>query len=233
MKPEQNKTAIKNWAADERPREKLLTHGAATLSDSELIGIIFGNGTREKSAVDLARELLALAQNNLDILAKFSLQEMQQISGIGPAKAIALAACMELGKRRSKAGFIAAEQVITSSDQAAKIFMPDMIDLDHEIFAVLFLSRRNAVIHKEIISRGGAHATVVDVRILIKKAMDHRASNIILSHNHPSKSLQASNEDKKLTQQVKQAAELFNIKLLDHIIIAGSQYFSFADEGIL
>lgn len=225
-------SGIKAWAVDDRPREKMLMHGAHTLSDAELIAIIFGNGTKEKSAVDLARELLAISQNNLDNLARFSLKEMQQVSGIGPAKAIALAACLEIGKRRNRLASTP-DVKITSSKQSFQLLLPDLLDLNHEIFIVLYLNRGNKVIHKEILSKGGMTGTVVDVQILIKNALDHRASAIIVAHNHPSKSLVASPEDKKITQRIKEAANLFHIQLLDHIIIGGNDYFSFADAGIL
>lgn len=227
-----NLSGIKAWAVDDRPREKMLMHGAHTLSDAELIAIIFGNGTKEKSAVDLARELLALSQNNLDKLARFSLKEMQQVSGIGPAKAIALAACLEIGKRRNRLD-ATPDVKITSSKQTFQLLLPDLQDLNHEIFIVLYLNRGNKIIHKEILSKGGMAGTVVDVQILIKNALDHRATALIVAHNHPSKNLVASPEDKKITQRIKEAANLFQIQLLDHIIVGGNDYFSFADAGIL
>lgn len=232
MMKKNGNNAIKNWAADERPREKLLLHGAQVLSDAELIAIIFGNGTKEKSAVDIGRELLVSAGNDWDTLARFSPKEMQRINGVGPAKAISLAACLEIAKRRAKA-MPQQEAAITSSRSAFHILLPDMQDLNQEIFVVLYLNRRNKVLHKEIISKGGMSGTVVDVRIVIKTALDHRASGLIIAHNHPSKSLQPSEEDKRLTKIIRQAADLFSIKLLDHIIIAGQVYYSFSDEGLL
>lgn len=225
-------SGIKGWAEEDRPRERLLMHGPATLSDAELMAIIFGNGTKEKSAVDISRELLKLANNDLDKLARFSLKEMQQVNGIGPAKAIALAACLEIGKRRS-ASTPEETESIRSSRQIFNILLPDMRDLNHEIFVVLYLNRRNKIIHKEILSKGGMSGTIVDVRILIKNALDHRASALALGHNHPSKSLIASEEDKKITQKIKTAADLFQISLLDHIIVGGNSYMSFADSGLL
>lgn len=223
---------IKNWAEDERPREKLVAHGPQVLSDAELIAIIFGNGTRSKSAVDISRELMASAGNDWDRLARFNLKEMQRIDGIGPAKAIALAACLEIAKRRALS-IPREEKTITSSRSAFALLQPMMQDLDHEIFVVLYLNRRNQVMHQDTISKGGISGTVVDVRIVIKNALDQRASGIVIAHNHPSKSLKPSEQDIQLTDRISQAAQLFSIQVVDHLIIAGASYYSFADEGLL
>lgn len=226
------KSGIKGWAADDRPREKMLEKGQAALSDAELMAILIQNGTREKSAVDLAREVLALAGNNLNRLAKMSMAEYKKVKGIGEAKAITLMAAMELGRRRQSE--IMPDQIsITSSRVAADLLIPILQDYPHEVFCVMYLNRANKLIHKEIISHGGLTGTVADVRIIMKRALELLASCIFVSHNHPSGNLKPSQSDIALTEKIKNAATLLDIVLLDHIIVGHQQYFSFADEGIL
>lgn len=226
------KSGIKGWAADDRPREKMLEKGQAALSDAELMAILIQNGTREKSAVDLAREVLALAGNNLNRLAKMSMADYKKVKGIGEAKAITLMAAMELGRRRQSE--IIPDQIsITSSRVAADLLIPILQDYPHEVFCVMYLNRANKLIHKEIISQGGLTGTVADVRIIMKRALELLASCIFVSHNHPSGNLKPSQSDIALTEKIKNAATLLDIVLLDHIIVGHQQYFSFADEGIL
>ena len=225
-------SGIKQWAEDDRPREKLMQKGQSALSDAELLAILIQNGTREKSAVDLAREILALAGNQLHRLARLNLNDFQQVKGVGPAKAITLMAALELGRRRRSESVAELESVRDSRGIAA-ILMPIMQDLTHEIFYVLYLNRANKIIHQEMISKGGVESTVADVRIIMKNALSHLASSICIAHNHPSGNLQPSMADRKLTEKVRQAAQLLDIKLLDHLIIGQQSYFSFSDSGLL
>ncbi len=227
-----NISSIRNWAEDDRPREKLALKGANSLSDAELVAILLGSGSLEKSAVDVARELLVMANNQLDKLSKLSIKDFQKIKGIGPAKAITLAAALELGRRRqSTEGIIT--PTINSSNDFAKIIIPLLQDLSHEVFYVFYLSKNNKIIHQEIVSQGGTAATIVDIKIIIKNAISHLAASICIAHNHPSGSLKPSQADIEITQKVKKAADFMEIKLLDHIIVGHQQYFSFADDGIL
>lgn len=227
-----NNKGIKHWAIDDRPREKLMQKGATALSDAELIAIIFSNGTKHRSAVDLARDLLRTAEHDLNRLARMTLIDFQKINGIGPAKAVALMACLELGRRR-KSITVKEESHILSSKTAFEIIYPKLQDLVNEVFYVIYMNQNNKVVSQGKISEGGITGTVVDTRILIKNALDHRATSIIVAHNHPSHSLKPSNADITITTQIKEAAALFNIRLFDHIIIGGNSYFSFADEGLL
>jgi len=224
--------SIKNWSEDERPREKLLQKGASSLSDSELMGILISSGNKEKSAIDLAREVLALAHNNLRELGRLSVTELQKIKGIGEAKAITIAAAMELGRRRQMSEGLDRATISRSKD-AIPIIMPLLQDLTYEVFCVLYLNNSGKLIRNELLSSGGLTATVADVRIILKNALLYNASRIIIAHNHPSGSLTASQADIALTRQVRQAAEIMDITLLDHIIIAGNNYVSLADEGLM
>jgi len=233
MKQEpQPSSGIKNWALDDRPREKMIGKGQEALSNAELLAILIRNGTYEKSAVDLAREVLAMTGNNLNKLAKFNDKELQKIKGIGKTKAITLMAALELGRRR-QAEFEPKKTPITSSRKAADILIPILQDYQHEVFCVMYLNRSNKIIHLEIISQGGLTATVADIRIIMKRALDCMAASIFVSHNHPSGSLLPSKADRDLTQKIKTAGQLIDIMLVDHLIIGQKDYFSFADEGIL
>ncbi len=222
---------IKDWAQDDRPREKLLLKGPEALSNSELIAILIGSGTKTKSAVDVAKSLLDRAQHDLNILGKLSLQDLMKIEGIGGARAVAISAAMELGRRRQAVETLK-KKVKTSSD-IARFFQAQFRDKLHEIFAVAFLNNANHINHYEIISEGGITGTVADPRIILKKALEHNAVNLVLCHNHPSGGLQPSLADEALTQKMKQAAALLDIRVLDHIIVSEAGYFSFADEGML
>jgi DNA repair protein RadC len=225
-------TSIKNWAADDRPREKMVSKGAAILSNSELIAILINNGSKEKSAVDLAKEILKLGSDNLNELGKLTLKDFQKIKGIGIAKAITIAAALELGRRRQAAATLD-KPIVQSSKDIAHYLKALLKDFTYEVFAVLFLNQANKVNHFEIISRGGITGTVADPRIILKKALEEDATSIVLSHNHPSGSLKPSRADEALTQKIKEAAKYFDIKVIDHIIVSEEGFYSFADEGIL
>ena len=224
--------SIKNWAADDRPREKLLHKGAAALSDSELLAILINNGYKEKSAVEIAKDILRIGNNNLNELGKLNLKEFQKIKGIGEAKAITIAAALELGRRRQAASYLE-KTVIKSSGDIAQYLRANIKDFSYEVFAVLFLNKANKINHFEIISRGGITGTVADPRIILKKALEEDATSVVLCHNHPSGNLKPSRADEDLTQKIKQAAKFFDIIVLDHIIVSEEGYYSFADEGIL
>lgn len=222
--------SIKNWAEDERPREKMLHKGASTLSDAELLGILITTGNREKSAIGLARDVLALAGENLRDLGRLSIKELQKIKGIGEAKAIAICAAMELGRRRQMADG-PERPTITRSKDALNIIMPLLQDLNHEAFCVLYLNTASKVLRHELISSGGLSATVADVRMILKNSLLYNASQIIIAHNHPSGSKQPSQSDIVLTRKISEAAALMDIRLMDHIIVAGNDHYSMADEG--
>lgn len=226
------KYSIKNWAKDDRPREKLLSFGAEALSHSELLAILINHGTKEKTAVDLAKEVLKLGKDNLNELGKLSVKELMKIKGIGQAKAVAIAAALELGRRRQASSALE-KQMITSSDEIARYLRPRLKDYRHEVFAVLFLNRANKINHFQIISEGGITGTVADPRIILKKALEEDAVSIVLCHNHPSGSLKPSRADEELTQKIKEAARFFDMTVLDHIIVSEDGYYSFADEGLL
>jgi len=202
------------------------------LSDSELLAILINNGTKDKSAVDLAKELLFLAKNNLSELGKLSIKELMKVKGIGEAKAITIAAAMELGRRRQAITSLEKPHV-SDSKEIANYLQAILRDHHHEVFAVVFLNRANKINHFEIISQGGITGTVADPRIILKKALEEDAVSIILCHNHPSGSLKPSKADEELTHKIKQAAKYFDIKVLDHIIVSEDGYYSFADQGII
>ncbi len=227
------KSGIKNWAVDDRPREKLALKGAEILSNSELLAILINNGTTDRSAVDLAKELLSAVENNLQRLAKLSVKEMVnlKIKGLGPAKAITIAAALELGVRRNMADN--KKEVVLSSKDIAGFLQAQLQYKSHEVFAVVFLNRSNKINHYEIISEGGITGTVADPRIILKKALQHEAVSIVLCHNHPSGNLKPSRQDLELTNKIKEAAQYFDIKVLDHIIVSDEGYYSFADDGML
>lgn len=226
------KNGIKSWAEDDRPREKLITKGASTLSDAELLGILIASGTREKSAVDLARELMALANNNLNQFGKLSIKELQQIKGIGEARAITIAAAMELGRRR-QIGAALDKQFVKCAEDAADLLFPLLQDLQHEMFCVLYLNNAQLLIKHEFISSGGLTATVADIRMILKNALLCNAAKLIVAHNHPSGNKTPSEADKKLTKKLQEAAAQMDIQLVDHIIVAGKDFTSFANEGFI
>jgi DNA repair protein RadC len=224
---------INQWAKDDRPREKLLRHGASYLSDSELLAILIRHGRKNKTAVDLAKELLdKIGKNNLNELAKASVQELMKIQGIGEAKAISIIAALELGRRKHAGSFLQ-KPIVSSSHDIAAFLQSQLQDYNHEIFAVAFLNQANKVVHFRKISEGGITGTVADPRIIIRTALEHHAVSLVLCHNHPSGSLKPSRQDEELTQKIKEAARFFDIRVVDHIIVSEAGYFSFADEGIL
>jgi len=229
---QEQKYSIKQWAKDDRPREKLLLNGANTLSDSELLAILILNGSKEKTAVDLAKDVLKLSKDNLSELGKLSIKELMKVKGIGEAKAIAITAALEIGRRR-QAGTSLQKKIVTASHDIADFLMAKLKDYRHEVFAVVFLNRANKINHFEIVSEGGITGTVADPRVILKKALEEDAVSIILCHNHPSGSLKPSRADEELTQKIKEAAKYFDIKVLDHMIVSDAGYFSFADEGLL
>ena len=225
-------TPIKSWAIDDRPREKLLTKGAVALSDSELIAILINNGSKEKSAVELAKDILRIGDHNLNELGKLTLKEFQKVKGIGEAKAITIIAALELGRRRH-AGTYLEKPIIRSSTDLAQYLRISIKDYSYEVFGVVFLNKANKINHFEIISRGGITGTVADPRIILRKALEEDATSIVLCHNHPSGNLKPSRADEDLTHKIKEAAKYFDIVVMDHIIVSEEGYYSFADEGIL
>ena len=225
-------TSIKNWAIDDRPREKLQTKGAAVLSDSELLAILINNGHKEKSAVDIAKDVLKMGENNLNELGKLTLKELQKIKGIGIAKAITIAAALELGRRRQASDALE-KTVIRTSGNIAQYLRATIKDFSYEVFAVIFLNKANKINHFEIISRGGITGTVADPRIILKIALEQGATSIILCHNHPSGNLKPSRADEELTQKIKIAARYLDIAVIDHVIVSEDGYYSFADDGLL
>ncbi|MDQ3017065.1 MAG: DNA repair protein RadC [Bacteroidota bacterium] len=222
--------SIKQWSTSDQPREKLLHLGSRSLSEAELIAILMRIGTRNKSAVDLAKELLTKNQNSLAALAKLTVHELMQIKGIGEAKAVSIAAALELGRRRVTENAMQKSQISSSFD-AYDLIHSRMRDLTQEEFWIILLDRRSRVIAIEEIHTGGMSAMVVDPKIIFQKALERKASSVILSHNHPSGSPSPSNEDQRLTEKVKMAGNYIDIKVLDHIIIGEGAYYSFADEG--
>ncbi len=229
---QEQKHSIKLWAKDDRPREKLLMKGSENLSDSELLAILIVNGNREKSALDLAKEVLKLGKNNLPELSKLTVKELTKIKGIGEAKAISIVAALELGRRR-QATASREKEIIKNGNEVATYLQTILKDYRREVFAVVFLNRANKINHFEIVSEGGITGTVADPRIILKRALENDAVNIILCHNHPSGSLKPSKADEELTHKIKEAAKYFDIKVLDHLIVSDDGYYSFADEGIL
>ncbi|MFM7682881.1 MAG: DNA repair protein RadC [Bacteroidota bacterium] len=223
--------SIKNWAEDDKPREKLMLKGKTALSDAELVAILIGSGSRNESAVSLSKRILSSVENNLNSLGKLSLKQLMAFKGIGEAKAITIAAALELGRRRRAEGALELQKV-TSSKSVFEIMQPIIGELPHEEFWVLYLNNSNKVIHKSQLSKGGITGTVVDVRLIFKTALEQGAISIILTHNHPSGKLLASEADKDITKKLKIAGEQLDIKILDHIIITETGYFSFQDEGL-
>jgi DNA repair protein RadC len=223
---------ITDWAVEDRPREKLYNKGTSSLSDAELLAILIGSGTRNRSAVDLGRELLSLVGNNLNSLAKLSISDLRKIRGIGNARAVTIAAALELGRRRKLAEMPDTPQIKCSRD-VFDLVAPLVSDLPHEEFWILFLNRSNKVINRMKLSQGGISGTVTDVRIVMKKAIENLASGIIVCHNHPSGNLSPSESDTRITQKIKEAGTLMDIQLLDHLIVSDKDYYSFADNGLL
>lgn len=232
MKPYTPKKSIKLWAKEDRPIEKLISHGKSTLTPVELVAILLGSGSKSHSAIELSQEVLDSVSNDLHQLASLNRDELIRFKGLGEVKAIRLIAAFELGRRRRELKSIQLIK-ITSSLEAFQVIAPVLFDKVIEEFWVVFLNQGNRVIGKERISIGGISGTVADIRIILKHSINKLASSIILFHNHPSGNVTPSMADKQLTKKVYQAAELMQVKVLDHIIISQDVYFSFADEGIL
>ncbi len=224
--------SIKNWSQDDQPREKLRDKGKAALSDAELVAILIGSGNRQESAVDLCKRVLASVDNNLNALGKLSIKQLMDFKGIGEAKAITIVAAMELGRRRRGEDALY-QQKITSSKSVFELMQPILGELPHEEFWIIYMNNSNKVIQKDQLSKGGITGTLVDVRLVLKKALEVGATGIILVHNHPSGTLKLSEADKQLTQKLKAAGESLDIKVLDHLIVTEKAYFSFADKGLI
>lgn len=224
--------SIKDWSQDDQPREKLRDKGKAALSDAELVAILIGSGNRDESAVALCKRILASVDNNLNELGKLSIQQLMTFKGIGEAKAITIVAALELGRRRR--GEEALEkQKITSSKSVFELMQPILGELPHEEFWIIYMNNSNKIIQKTQQSKGGITGTLVDVRLVLKVALEVGATSLILVHNHPSGALKPSQSDQQLTQKLKTASESLDIKVLDHVIITEKAYFSFADENMM
>jgi len=224
--------SIKHWSDDDKPREKLVQKGKSVLSDAELVAILIGSGSRNESAVELSKRILASVNNNLNELGKLSIKQLMQFKGIGEAKAVTIAAALEMGRRRRGED---AQKItkINSSKDAFDLLRPRMGELEHEEFWILYLNNANKVLHSSLLSKGGLTGTLVDVRIVLRQALELGAVALVLAHNHPSGTLHPSEEDRKVTQKLKRASEALDVKVLDHLIITQKDYFSFADEGML
>ncbi|MDR2121791.1 MAG: DNA repair protein RadC [Flavobacteriaceae bacterium] len=223
---------IKSLAENERPREKLLTHGKQSLSDAELLAIILGSGSKTESSIHLAQRILFSVNYNWNELAKLSIHDLCKFNGIGKVKAIEIIASLEIGRRKSLQEALKKEK-ITSSQDAFNILQPIIGDHTIEEFWVIFLSRSNQVLGKEKISQGGITGTTVDFRIIFKHALEFNAVSLIISHNHPSGNVKPSNSDIQITHEIKAAGKILNISLMDHLIVTQTSYYSFADEGTL
>ncbi len=224
--------SIKQWAEADRPREKLLLRGKQALTEAELLAILLGSGSREETAVSLAKRILGGSSNNLYELGKRTVAELIRFKGVGKAKALSLVAALELGRRRQLAQAEVRPQIRSSRD-AYNVIAPLLADLAHEEFWILLLNRANRVVGRQQISQGGVTGTVVDAKVIFRKAIEGLACSIILCHNHPSGNLQPSQADTELTRKLAQAGKLLDIVVLDHLIISEAGYYSFADEGEL
>ena len=232
MSSYQEKITIKSWAEEDRPREKLLLHGRRTLTEAELIAILIGSGNREETAVELSKRILHSLNNDLDKLGRLSVSELSRFKGIGEAKAIAIIAALELGRRRKDSG---TEEIvkITGSHDIYTLLRQYFQDLNHEEFWIILLNRANKVLSKHLISKGGQAGTVADPKIIFQTALENHAASIILAHNHPSGNLKPSQADISLTQKLVGAGNLLDISILDHLIFSNTAYYSFADEGMI
>ncbi len=224
--------SIKSWAEDDRPREKLLLKGRSVLSDAELLAILIHSGNRDETAVEVAQRILRSCNNNLVELSKLSVENLCRFRGIGEAKAIAIIAALEMGRRRREAEALTVEKISASVD-AFNLFNPMLADESYEQFWILLLNRANKIIEKHCVSEGGLTGTVADPRKIFKRALEKNACAMVLCHNHPSGNIQPSDADTKLTKKLKEAGKLLDIDVLDHIIIGNEKFFSFADEGLI
>ena len=224
--------SIKDWADDDKPREKLLIKGKGALSDAELVAILIASGNRDESAVELSKRILQSLGNNLNRLAKLSVNDLIKFKGIGEAKAISIIASLELGRRRRTADVLEKAKIGGSKD-AFQILQLKLEDLPHEEFWLMLLNRANKVIDTKLVGRGGVSSTVVDSKVIFSFALESLASAIILAHNHPSGNLKPSNSDIRLTKKIVDAGKIMEVPVLDHIIVGDNDYFSFADEGLI
>lgn len=224
------KLSIREWAEDDRPREKLLARGAAALSDAELLAILIGSGSRDESAVELCRRILGDSKNNLNELARLSVSELQKYKGIGEAKAVTIVAALQLGNRRLTHEVMERKKISRSSD-LHELFAPILEDLGHEEFWVVFMDSANKVMETRMLTKGGSRQTVVDVPMLLRTALERSAQAIAVAHNHPSGEIVPSKEDFNITTRMKAGCDAIGIRLLDHIIVGMRRYYSFADEG--
>ncbi len=227
-----NFISIKNLSEDDRPREKLLLNGRSSLSNAEILAILIGSGSREKTAIQLCQEILSDAKNDINILAKKSVKDLMKYKGIGEAKAISIVAALELGRRRKTE--IGPPNPKIDSSKSAYLYIKHLFeDLQHEEFYILVLSRSNEVKSHHLISKGGFDATIADGKLIFKIALENAASSIILCHNHPSGNLSPSKSDIELTNKLKKFGQFINLPVLDHLIIADNSYYSFADHSMI
>lgn len=232
MQQKQPSFSIKHWSDDDQPREKLVQKGKSALSDAELIAILISSGSKNESAVALSKKILASVNNNLNELGKLSIKQLTQFKGIGEAKAVSIIAALEIG-RRKKGEDVQKITKINSSRDAFEILQPRIGDLEHEEFWILYLNNGNKVLHSALLSKGGLTGTLVDVRIVMRQALELGAIAMVLAHNHPSGTLRPSKGDRDVTAKLKRAALALDLTILDHIIVTEKDYFSFADEGVL
>lgn len=226
------KLKIKSWAEEDRPREKFANKGKNILSDAELLAILIGSGNKKESAVGLSKRILASVSNNLNELGKVDLKDLMGFNGIGEAKAITIAAALELGRRRKTTEGIR-RPIVSSSAAAFDLINAELSDLKYEEFWILLLNKQNQLIDKRPISKGGVSGTVADAKLIFKPALEKLASSLLLCHNHPSGNLKPSQADISLTKKLKEAGKTLDISVLDHLIVANDKYFSFADEGLM
>ena len=232
MQQKQVSFSIKHWSDDDKPREKLVQKGKSALSDAELVAILIGSGSRDESAVELSKRILSSVDNNINELGKLSTKQLMRFKGIGEAKAVTIAAALEMGRRRRE-GESPKITKINHSRDAFELLRPRMGDLEHEEFWILYLNNGNKVLHTALLSKGGLTGTLVDVRIVMRQALELGAVALVLAHNHPSGTLLPSSGDIKVTGKLKRAAAALDITILDHLIITEADYYSFADEGEL
>ncbi|WP_248722173.1 DNA repair protein RadC [Seonamhaeicola sp. ML3] len=232
MQEKNGSFSIKNWSQDDQPREKLLNKGKTTLSDAELVAILIGSGNKDESAVALCKRILNTVGNNLNELGKLSIKQLMSFKGIGEAKAISITAALELGRRRRSEEALDKKK-ITSSTSVFELMQPIIGELNHEEFWIIYLNNSNKVITKSQLSKGGITGTLVDVRLVLKTALEVGATSLVLAHNHPSGALTPSEADKQITQKLKNAANTLDVRVLDHLIVTEKSYFSFADQSIL
>ncbi|MCP9610793.1 RadC family protein [Coprobacter tertius] len=227
------KLSISRWAEEDRPREKMLSKGIKTLTNAELIAILIGSGNIRESAVELSQRILNSVDDSLNQLGKLSVNDLTEpFDGIGQAKAISIIAALELGRRR-KSEEIVQRKKITCSEDAYRLLYASLVDLPYEEFWVIFLNPANRILCTQKVSQGGTSFTSVDVKLVLKPAIEKQASSIVLCHNHPSNNRQPSQADRQLTKKIKEGAALLDIRILDHIIVCDDGYYSFADEGII